>query len=204
MAPSMSYMDTLPEIEIDPNVMQIQILQQQLQQQQQQSLVESQRAQAAQQASSVQAQNDMQQQLVNAQTTATSTLWQNISSMNLQKMCLNAKSDSNNKNNDVQIISNFSEINVGQMCAAVNNDTISAGYSIPISSAIIQNKKLTDNDNVISYCNPSAVSNSKYQKEQCVCNQFGPNPVLHNATVKEGGIAGVGATTVTGYYCSTR
>ena len=202
--PSSMPIDTPSETEMDPNLMQIQILQQQLQQQQQQSLIESQRSQAAQQASSAQAQNDIQQKIVNAQTTATSTVWQNISSMNLQKMCLNAKSESNQKNNDVQIINNFSEINVGQMCAAVNNDNIAAGYSIPISSAIIQNKKLTDNDNVIPYCNPSAVSNSKYQKEQCICNQFGPNPVLHNATVKEGGIAGVGATTTTGYYCSPK
>jgi hypothetical protein len=197
-----------PSSQIDTSQMQIQILQQQLTQLNQQNSMNIQQMQDA--ANSAQA--NMQSQITNAQTTAqksaTTTIWQNVSSSKLSDICaqvtLNSKADANIPAGKIaaQPILNFTDIGIKQMCASVNTNSNIASYPIPVSSSNIQTIKLTDGDKQVPYCNLGAVSSSAYQTDQCVCNQTGVTPILHTATVKTGGVAGIGATTVTGYYCS--
>ena len=200
-----------PSRAMDPNAMQLQILQQQLQQQQQNCLVQQQQMQE----SANVAQASMQDQLKNAQDsaqlTATSTVWENISSLSLEEVCaklpntgefstgsskLKLKSGA-----EAQSIDQVSDITITKMCAAIKSGNNVAEYSIPLSNSAIQTVRLTENDRAVSYCNPDATNAGSYQTEQCVCNQLGPNPILHTASVKSGGAFGVGATTTTGYYC---
>ena len=198
-----------PSRAMDPHAMQIQILQQQLQQQQQNSLVQQQQMQEAANI----AQASMQDQLKNAQSTAqltaTSTVWENISSLTLEEVCAKlpntgeygAGSSKLKSGSESQSIDQVSDITINKMCAAVKSGNNIAEYSIPLSNSAIQTVRLTEGDRVVSYCNPNATNAGSYQTEQCVCNQLGPNPILHTASVKSGGAFGVGATTTTGYYC---
>jgi hypothetical protein len=211
--PNQSMMSNTPSLSspsmIDPSQMQIRILQQQLTQLSQQNAATVQQMQEAANA----AQSNMQTQIQNAQTTAQksaqTTIWQNVSSYKLSEICdqvvLNSpNSITGNVTGKIaaQPIINFTDIGIKQMCASINTSSNVGSYPIPVSSSTIQTVRLTDNDKQVPYCNPGAISSSSYQTEQCVCNQTGVTPILHTATVKTGGVAGIGATTVTGYYCA--
>lgn len=177
---------------LDPKQQQITLLQAQLVSQQQATALALQKQQQDDAAASAASQASIQQQLSAAQTSASSTVWQSVSNMNLNNVCsaLNKNSADTKASNSPQVISKFSDINVSQMCAA--NPTFSG---VGVSTSSIQTSKLSS-DKVAPYCNAKAISSASYQTEQCVCNQFSAAPILHVAS--SSGILG----STTGYYCS--
>jgi len=125
--------------------------------------------------------------------------YQEISNMNLKEMCGNIKTTGS-----INVTTNnIGTISVNQICQAINNNG-EIKLSIPQSTSDIKNTKISDDDGAVPYCNTSAISNTSYQTDQCVCNQMSKNSVLRKASVKTGGLLGVGATTTTGYYCSIK
>jgi hypothetical protein len=192
-------MDANSSTPVDPKDVQIQILQSQL---------ESASAPVVQ----PRVQPPVQPVVQQVQPIQTQNSQQNMATMTLMNICSQMGS-SKGTYSDIQPIKNFSDIQIGQMCYALNNKLAAAAYSIPVSSDPLKTSDpLTDNDTILSYCSPLANSQSSYQTKECVCNQLGPNPVLHTGTVKVGGVKSVGgiggldigSTTVTGYYCSAK
>jgi hypothetical protein len=179
----------------DDKLYQIQALQQQLLQMQQYDTAQTQLQQQQ-----LQQQLQMHQlQLNDLETSTKVKTYQEISTMNLKNMCGNMKSTG-----DINVTTNnIGSVSINELCQAINNNgeiKLAIGYS----TSEIKNTKITDDDTTLPYCNKSAISNTSYQTEQCVCNQMSKNSVLHKASVKTGGLLGIGATTTTGYYCSIK
>lgn len=149
----------------------------------------------------------------NATATTTSTIWKNVSNMSLIDICTNLKTNQGGSgpvsgpvsNNNPQSINSINTIQISEMCASLTaNGNVASFKGIQTSQSVLQKTPLTTSDGVMPYCNPLATNSSSYQTDQCVCNQLGPTPVLHRATLTAGGLAGIGQTTTTGYYCSTK
>lgn len=181
----------------DQSTQQIQLLQTQLLNQQAQCATQVQQEKTSAAASLASVNTDTEKKISDAKTEAQSTIWASISKNNIKDMC--KKVTASNTSN-IQSITSFKDIDIAKMCASVTGNSTIAKYDFSESSAPIQTTRL-ENDNVVPYCNSNATSNLKYQNEQCVCNQLGPNPVLHKINTTNAGILGIGASNITGYYC---
>ena len=185
-----------PSIIIDQSTQQIQLLQQQLLNQQARYVTQLQQQQTANTTALNASQLENQNKINNAIMDEKGTIWANISRNNIKQLCENVTST-----NSDQLINKFKDINVGKMCATIEGKS-TIKHNFPLSNANIATDMLNEN-NVVPYCNSNATSNLRYQTEPCVCNQFGPNPVLNKGTYSiPANIIGLGGSTITGYYCS--
>jgi len=195
------------------NDIQVSILQKQLSQQQRKIQSQSTNHQIALSQATANTAQQITAATTNANTTATSTIWKNVSTMSLTDICTNLKNNQSVSgpvsgpvlNNNPQSINSINTIQISEMCAALTaNGNVASFKGIQSSLSPIQKTPLITSDGVVPYCNPLATNSSSYQVDQCVCNQLGPTPVLHRATLISGGILGIGQTTTTGYYCSAK